>query len=578
MHKAWAALPCAVLMTACVTVTTVDSKPDAGPKPSTVDESDSGETPPAPDTEVAEAVSATLGNQGGELVIEQLAQVVVPESALPEDVELKAREIPMGQLPVALPLNAAGAVVELTPHGRLFDQPITIKLNYDPAAPVGNLAVMRLDDPADVDWEQVEGARFENGVASFESTTFSYYTVVTFPEATCTNLPTATKACSGTCSAQQYCSSAAACTPIAQNTLCGNGKIYALESGESSTDNPAAEAMAAAFASHCGGSVTSASIQDQALVQACSSELLLGGGNTLIFAGGPFTNAALRYLDRRISPAFIDTTDGSMQQFKTRSGSVLAQVDPATLSASHDFFMIQIFPDTARGALVISAFGRDGPGTRAASYYFTNVVVPALHNNTRSWSSYVVVEWTDSGDLIANAADTYRVLASDPLPPPPPVTPPPPTTETPYQTGADGTLTINQSLSAAAGYKFTPLVNGKVTALGGYFSGTKTVKLFKGTTQLATASVVGNNSWVYTNITAVALTANTQYTVAVYLSGSSAAKRTSGSTLPKQYGNIRIDAPTQASTSIFNQNPVPTTSSSPTTTMNGLADIKFIKD
>jgi hypothetical protein len=247
-----------------------------------------------------------------------------------------ARPAP-SELPLALPaLAAAAPAVELTPHGRLFDLPITIELHYDPGAPVANLAVMRLDDPTDLDWEAVENVRYENGVASFESTTFSYYTVVVFPEATCTGLATASAACSGACSALQYCSTAAACTAIARNNLCGNTKIYALASGETTVDNPSAMEMASAFASHCAGSVSATSVSDTAGVQACSSELLIGGGNTMFLAGGPYTNAVLRYLDRRISPVFLDSPEGTQQQFKTRSGNVLLQFDPTTISAGHD--------------------------------------------------------------------------------------------------------------------------------------------------------------------------------------------------------------------------------------------------
>ncbi|HEX6242345.1 MAG TPA: hypothetical protein VFZ61_15645, partial [Polyangiales bacterium] len=428
--EARAALALALALTAaCVEVVTqrrdVVDTDDGGNSQEPEEGVDGGAVEPDAQTDEPDAAATSterlvisLDEGGGQLAIDGVVEVSVPPSALPEQVNLGARLLGQNELPVALPMQAAAQVVELIPHGRLFDLPITIKLPYDADADVTKLAVLRLDDPQDVDWEWVEGARFEGGIASFESTTFSYYTVVTFPETTCASLPAATAACGGSCNAQQYCGSASTCTAIAQNNLCGNTQIIAVQSGESTVDNPSATDIATALAGNCGRTAAEKPITDVSVVQACSSELLIGGGNTVVLAGGPFTNAALRYLDRRISPVFLDSPDGNQQQFKTRAGNVLLQFDPSTISPSHDYFMIQIFPDTARGALVISAFGREGPGTRAATHYFVNTVAPALKAGTRSWNGYVIGEWTDSGDMIPNAADTFTVKASEALPPP----------------------------------------------------------------------------------------------------------------------------------------------------------------
>src|SRR3989338_6980174 len=72
------------------------------------------------------------------------------------------------------------------------------------------------------------------------------------------------------------------------------------------------------------------------------------------------------------------------------------------------------------------------------------------------------------------------------------------------------------------GYHFTPLVDGQVTRLGGFFNGTKTVKLFNKAsgTLLASATVTASNTWAYTDISPISVSAGTTYTVAVYLAGS----------------------------------------------------------
>ena len=73
------------------------------------------------------------------------------------------------------------------------------------------------------------------------------------------------------------------------------------------------------------------------------------------------------------------------------------------------------------------------------------------------------------------------------------------------------------------------------------------------------------------------VTAGTQYTVAVYLAGSGGTQRTSIASLPRTYGNVRIDAATQVST-LFNSSAIPTTSFTPNTTLLGQPDIKYIKN
>jgi hypothetical protein len=355
------------------------------------------------------------------------------------------------------------------------------------------------------------------------------------------------------------------------DNLCGNNAIYALRNGWSA-DEAATDLMSAALAAHCAGStVTSLSSNDPAVVDACTGEPLLGAGNTLIAAGGFVTQRAILHLERRISPIYFDTDGVSLFQYKTRAGNVAAEWADGTQTPSHAHFTIALYPDTKRGSLVISMFGQSPEGTTAGAWYFANVVLPSIKNGTKNWGKYVVVEWTDSGDLVPNAADAFIVRGFDPPPPPPVVT------ESPWQSNVNGTLGTPSSSNYAMGYKFTPQAAGKITALGGYFGGTKTVKLFRGSTQLASASVVSNKTWAYTNITPVSVAAGTQYTVAVYLAGSGGTQRTSIAALPRTYGSIRIDAATQVST-LFKSSAIPTSNFSPSTTLLGQPDVKFIKD
>jgi hypothetical protein len=106
----------------------------------------------------------------------------------------------------------------------------------------------------------------------------------------------------------------------------------------------------------------------------------------------------------------------------------------------------------------------------------------------------------------------------------------------------DGTLYTDVSGDFIAGYGFTPNKNLTVTSLGGLWNGTKTVYLFNRTTGavLASASVTSANSWIYSGITPVTLTAGTPYTVAMYSAGAGA-YRGGLSSMPSSRADATID-------------------------------------
>ena len=128
------------------------------------------------------------------------------------------------------------------------------------------------------------------------------------------------------------------------------------------------------------------------------------------------------------------------------------------------------------------------------------------------------------------------------------------------------------------GYKFTPQANGKVTKLGGYFNGTKTLRLWRVSTEVLLASVSvsdPNNSWAYAAITDVTVTSGVQYLVAVALTGSGGAYK-SGRSYPTTYGNIRIDRCSYKQN--YNSDTYPSSLIDVTNYMYGMADITFVPD
>ena len=113
--------------------------------------------------------------------------------------------------------------------------------------------------------------------------------------------------------------------------------------------------------------------------------------------------------------------------------------------------------------------------------------------------------------------------------------------------GASGLIpsNVNITYNWMMGYTFTPQVNGSITKLGGYFNGTKTVRLWKYSdgTFLGSVSHTGSNSWAYTNFSSpVSVTAGTKYVVAVALNGSGASyTRDNTHNIGSTYGSIVIE-------------------------------------
>ncbi|HEV7506770.1 MAG TPA: hypothetical protein VGS07_17895 [Thermoanaerobaculia bacterium] len=110
-------------------------------------------------------------------------------------------------------------------------------------------------------------------------------------------------------------------------------------------------------------------------------------------------------------------------------------------------------------------------------------------------------------------------------------------------TPTDGSLATNAAWAYTMGYAFTPSQTITVTALGGYFNGTKTVYLYDRTTGavLASATVTAVNGWAYASIAPVTLTKLMPYSVAVNLGGSGGAYRINLSSLPSVAAAASID-------------------------------------
>ena len=106
----------------------------------------------------------------------------------------------------------------------------------------------------------------------------------------------------------------------------------------------------------------------------------------------------------------------------------------------------------------------------------------------------------------------------------------------------DGVLYTNVAGDATGGYAFTPNKTIVLTALGGFFNGTKTVYLYDRTNGavLASATVTAANNWAYTQIAPVTLLLWNPYSVAVYSAGNGA-YRASMTSMPSKLADATIE-------------------------------------
>jgi Galactose binding lectin domain/Domain of unknown function (DUF4082) len=639
---------------------------------------------PADETASApvERSTSVVGPEGGSIQSADAAVAIdVPADSLPQPLELSLLPLDVNSIPRTLPLPLAGGAVELTPHGTLFAKPTTIRLPYDTSVPVDQLQILRLNDENDQIWEPIAGATFNDGVAEFQSHTFSLYAVAV-GSPSCWPQP-GTSACGGACGATGYCTSASAntsacgsgaegsnvtltcpagqvatrvafasygtptgacgsfvasscnstnsvsvvssaclgkatctvaatntgfggdpcagtykrlnaqlvcsapatsCVSLASNNLCGNLSFVSIADPAFPDDVTVGRSLASALVAMCPGATSKEVAPTDATVQnQCTGESMLGGGKTLVIAGGPSSQRMVLNQGATVSPVWLDLDDmGTASELddtitwaRRSNGGVIVRY-PFVYNPTSDYFAVQLYPDPIRGALVFSAFGNHAVGTRAANWYVQNVVLAQFRNNTRPWKSYVVMKWTDLGTAGPDASDTWTLVEQDAAV----TTTTPATVETPWGAGKSGTITT-LSAPAIAGYEFTPLVNGKITGLGTNASaGTYQVNLYAGST-LSSVSITTNTSgaFVYKALsTPVAVTAGTTYTVAVVLPTTAGTligrSFTNVPVFPRVYGNVRIER-SVAANNTTNSTLVSSRPTVAVTNMAGAADVMF---
>jgi hypothetical protein len=215
-------------------------------------------------------------------------------------------------------------------------------------------------------------------------------------------------ACGQACSAIQFCTGMA-CTDAVFANICGNPSATVIKDPYPADNDTAAGIGAALMTSCMPPTVVMARDQGEPGVLSPGGRPLAGSGTSYLIGGGSFGQRAVDYLDKTdMTPLFLTGDSMKIELHNRGTGEVVVSVPPSTLNESHDYFYVQLFVEPLSGTLCVNSIGMFAAGTVAGGFWLATEIIPKRAMYTDTWYAY---EWTDSGDKIPNAADTFRLVA-----------------------------------------------------------------------------------------------------------------------------------------------------------------------
>jgi hypothetical protein len=221
--------------------------------------------------------------------------------------------------------------------------------------------------------------------------------------------------CGNGCSTSQFCTGTQCDDAIFEN-VCANAAGTVVEDPYAG-DNEAGVALGQALVGCADGGVAISIVpQTQAgvLIPADAGwRPNTGVGNTLVVGGGGHGQLSVAYMDDNgLTPVYL-TNDGTTAHIYQRStGLALVTAADSALTAQHDFFLLELAVEPQSGTLCLFGEGIYGPGTVAAGYYGSTVVVP---NHATSAAPWYVYEWTDTNASgVPDQGDTFTLVAQGP--------------------------------------------------------------------------------------------------------------------------------------------------------------------
>jgi hypothetical protein len=171
-------------------------------------------------------------------------------------------------------------------------------------------------------------------------------------------------------------------------------------------------ATANAIAAHCSGTVNHTTLANATVVNQTTFAPLVGVGHLLILHGGPYFQHMTRsFEDQGIAPLryAYDAANDRDRFVKTDGSGIALDVDALLNTDSHDYFLVELFADPARGALILASYGFKTAGSRAAGWYIVHHLLAA----PAPLASWYIVEWTDGdADLAPSSLDEFVLRGS----------------------------------------------------------------------------------------------------------------------------------------------------------------------
>jgi hypothetical protein len=224
-------------------------------------------------------------------------------------------------------------------------------------------------------------------------------------------------ACGNACNAgTQFCTGTQ-CDNAVFTNICANLSITVVND-QYGLDNVAGASLGQAIAAACPDAGVIVSIVNQT-----KQGILVpmdggwrpntGVGTTLVAGGGAAGQLAVTYMDDTYakSPVYLLNNGTTSSIYERSTGVPLVTVNDSMLTAQHDYFIMQLAVEPVSGTLCFFGEGILGPGTVAAGYFGSHVLVPNHASYPASWYVY---EWVDDGNMVPDSNDTFNPVASGP--------------------------------------------------------------------------------------------------------------------------------------------------------------------
>ena len=195
--------------------------------------------------------------------------------------------------------------------------------------------------------------------------------------------------------------------------VCGVARATALLDGQLPDDASSSAALTALEAG-CEPAPTTLAVS-QSLAEQINTQtgqVVTSGGELLVFAGGPFFNKGINYLEaQRTTPVYSGGVFPQIGFYRTSDNMVIVASTASESTDSHDIVVIQVGREPITGTPSLILYGFNEFGTRAAVWQFANVMLPALASYT---DAYYVYEWTDADADHEGDAAEFELIDSGP--------------------------------------------------------------------------------------------------------------------------------------------------------------------